>query len=165
MAGADSSPREVGAEPGYPAMTSARRRLLERLHAVLHLDDPPWKVALALAVGVFISFTPTYGLQTLLALLVAALARLNKAATVAGAWLNFPWFAPLIYAAGWKLGTLLLADTAGVEGLSVALLTGTTILGAAAGLVTYVVALRLLKRRRAQRAATKRPESRDYNAA
>jgi uncharacterized protein (DUF2062 family) len=141
------------------------RRLLDRLHGVLHLDDPPWKVALALAVGVFISFTPTYGLQTLLVLVVATLARLNKAATVAGAWLNLPWFAPLIYTAGWKLGTLVLDDAEGVEGLSAALLTGTTILGAAAGGLTYVVALRLIKRRRSQRAAAERADSRDYDAA
>jgi uncharacterized protein len=146
-------------------VTETRRRLLERLHGVLHLDDPPWKVALALAIGVFISFTPTYGLQTLLAFLVATIARLNKAATVAGAWLNLPWFAPLIYAAGWKLGTLLLANAEGIEGLSIALLTGTTILGTVAGAVTYVVALRLLNRRRAQRALVQRTESRDCDAA
>ena len=81
-----------------------------RFRETLHLDDPTWRLALSLAVGVFISFTPFYGLQTLLAVGIAMLCRLNRAATVAGAWLNLPWFAPLIYAGALRFGTLLLPD-------------------------------------------------------
>ena len=58
-------------------------RLADRLRALLHLDDPPGKIALALAVGVFISCTPFLGLQTILAILVATLFPLNRAATIA----------------------------------------------------------------------------------
>ncbi|MGH7311879.1 MAG: DUF2062 domain-containing protein, partial [Candidatus Rokuibacteriota bacterium] len=69
-------------------------RLADRLRALLHLDDPPGKIALALAVGVFISCTPLLGLQTILAILVATVFPLNRAVTVTGVWLNLPWFAP-----------------------------------------------------------------------
>jgi uncharacterized protein len=119
-------------------------------------EDRPWRVALALSVGVFISFTPFYGVQTILALVVATLLRLNRAITVTGTWLNLPWFAPFIYAGAIKLGTVLVPDLQGWSGISVALLVGTTILGAAAGTVTYVVALAFIARRRAHSDAADR---------
>ena len=145
-----------------------------RLLDALHLDDPPWRLALSLAVGVFISFTPFYGLQTLLAIGVALVCRLNRAATVAGTWLNLPWFAPLVYAGALRFGTLLLPDPSGVRGMwlsalldrpgslgwrdlpilldhvSLPLLVGTSVLGGIAGLVTYIVSFRVITRRRAR---------------
>ena len=123
--------------------------LRERFITALH-EDRPWRVALALSVGVFISFTPFYGVQTILALVVATLLRLNRAITVTGTWMNLPWFAPFIYAGAIKLGTVLLPDLHGLSGISVALLVGTTILGAVAAAVTYVVALAVIARRRAR---------------
>jgi uncharacterized protein (DUF2062 family) len=129
------------------------RRVLDRARGVLQLDDPPWRIALALAVGVFISCTPTFGFQTLLALLVATVARLNRAATVTGAWLNLPWVTPFVYAGALKLGEALLPDRTGFSGFWQMLLLGTTIVGVAAALVTYVVSLGALSWRRRQRAA------------
>lgn len=134
------------------------RRWLDGFRGALRLEEEsPWRLALALAVGVFISFTPFYGLQTILSILVATVFRLNRAVTVAGAWLNLPWFAPFVYGAAVTLGALVLPDVSGLEGLSVALLIGTTILGAAAGIVTYIVALGLLRRRRARAARASPP--------
>jgi uncharacterized protein (DUF2062 family) len=152
---------------------TAWSRVGRRLQAALHLDDPPRRIALALAVGVFISCTPFWGLQTILAVLVAMLLRLNRAATVAGAWLNLPWFAPFIYAASIKVGeailpargTLpvplldLLRQPGGLSwptlrewlhGVSVALLVGSVIVGAVAAAITFVVALGLISRHRAR---------------
>jgi uncharacterized protein (DUF2062 family) len=146
-----------------------------RFRAALHLADPPWRLALSLAVGVFISFTPFYGLQTLLAIGTAIVLRLNRAATVAGTWLNLPWFAPLVYAGALRLGTLVIPDPQGIRGawlaqilsepgslswrdlpvlldhVSLPLLVGTSLLGGVAGIVTYVVSFRLITRRRAAR--------------
>ena len=162
------------------AVTRLRvRRLLlsgvARFRGALHLDDPPWRLALSLAVGVFISFTPFYGLQTLLAIGAAIVLRLNRAATVAGTWLNLPWFAPLVYAGALRLGTLVVPDPQGIRGawlaqifsqpgslswrdlpvlldhVSLPLLVGTSLLGGVAGIVTYVVSFRLISRRRAAR--------------
>ena len=146
-----------------------------RFRDALHLDDPPWRLALSLAVGVFISFTPFYGLQTVLAIGVALALRLNRAATVTGTWINLPWFAPLVYAGALRLGTLLIPDPQGIRGawlaqllskpgslswrdvpalldhVSLPLLVGTSLLGAVAGVVTYVVSFHLISRRRAAR--------------
>ena len=157
-------------------MKRSLRAPVDALRATLHFDDPPWRLALSLAVGVFISFTPFWGLQTLLSIAVALLLRLNRAATVAGTWINLPWFAPLIYAVALKVGTLVVPDPDGTRGawlaallqepgslswrdlpmlidkVSVPLLVGTTILGGAAALVTYAVALALITRHRRRQA-------------
>jgi len=140
-------------------MTRVVAILRDRFVAALR-EDRPWRVALALSVGVFISFTPFYGLQTIMALVVATLLRLNRAITVTGTWMNLPWFAPFIYAGAIKLGTVLLPDLHGWSGISAALLVGTTILGMAAAAVTYVVALAIIARRRAQSDAAARARRR-----
>jgi uncharacterized protein (DUF2062 family) len=83
-------------------MVFSWRRLRERATAVLHLDEEPSHLAASMAAGVFIGVTPFYGLHTILALAAAYVFRLNKAATITGAWLNLPWFAPFVY--GFCLG-------------------------------------------------------------
>lgn len=96
------------------------RGFRERVRGVLHLDEEPSRLAAAMAAGVFIGCTPFYGLHTLLALLVAFVFRLNKAATVTGAWINLPWFAPFIYAFCLRLGEAVLSgDFSGFSWASV----------------------------------------------
>ena len=143
-----------------------------RFRELLHLDDPPRRLAVALAAGVFIGCTPFWGLQTALAVLVAAALRLNRAATILGTWLNLPWFAPLVYGAAIKIGLLVApglreADAASFDlllrdpsalswgavwswlrGSSLPLLVGSTIVGLVASSVTYAIALTALARRR-----------------
>jgi uncharacterized protein len=124
-----------------------------RLGAQLELDDAPWRTALALAIGVFISFTPFWGFQTLLALLVATVCRLNRGVTVTGTWLNLPWFAPFIYAGAVKLGAMLLPHLSGLAGLSAWLFVGTTTLGLAASILTWIVAYGVMRARQRRRRA------------
>ncbi|MEK7702207.1 MAG: DUF2062 domain-containing protein, partial [candidate division NC10 bacterium] len=95
---------------------------------------------------------------------------LNRAVTVTGAWLNLPWFAPVVYGAALWVGGLIVPDAQGLDaaevrallsapvfswsavvellrGVSAALLIGTAVVGAVAALATYVVALGVLRRR------------------
>ena len=156
-------------------MTRRRLRLGARLHALLHLDDPPRKIAWALAVGVFIGCTPFWGLQTVLSIAVAWIFGLNRAATVTGTWLNLPWVAPIVYGASLKVGGLLVPDPEGLRAawldyllehwrsvswhdalalfreLSVALLVGCAVVGAVAALGAYAVSLAVLSVRRTRR--------------
>jgi uncharacterized protein (DUF2062 family) len=129
-----------------------------RLGALFQLDDSPRRTALALAVGVFISFTPFWGFQTLLALLLAAICRLNHGVTVLGTWLNLPWFAPFVYAGAVKLGALLLPDLSGLAGWSTWLLVGSTAIGLAAAVLTWLVAFAVMHAR--QRRQARNGESR-----
>ena len=122
-----------------------------RLGALLPHDESPRRTALALAVGVFISFTPFWGFQTILALLLATVFRLNRAVTLTGTWINLPWFAPFIYAGAVKLGAWMLPDLSGLAGLSAYLLVGSTTMGLAAAVVTWVVAFWVIRLRRHRR--------------
>ena len=139
---------------------------------LLHLDDSPRRLAGALAVGVFISCTPFWGLQTVLSVVVASVFRLNRAVTITGAWLNLPWFAPFVYGAAIKIGLLVApglreADAASIDvllrdpsalswgavwswvrGSSLPLLVGSAIVGSLAAAATYAIALAALARRR-----------------
>jgi uncharacterized protein len=143
-------------------MISPRRMLSPRqwrqlLAMLVSLDESQRRMALALAVGVFISFTPFLGFQTLMAVVVAAAARLNPALTVAGTWLNLPWFAPFVYAGAVRIGSALLPELSGLAGWSVWLLVGSTTLGLVAGVVTWLVAFSVIRARRIRR---EREESR-----
>ena len=129
------------------------RQAAARLAALWPHDESPWRVALALAVGVFISFTPFWGFQTLLALLVAWVCRLNRAVTLAGTWINLPWFAPFVYAGALKIGALLLPDLSGLAAISAWLFLGTTALGIVAAVVTWVIAYATIRARRRRRPA------------
>jgi uncharacterized protein (DUF2062 family) len=142
---------------------------------LLRLDDPPGRLAVALAVGVFISCTPFWGLQTVLSVVVASVFGLNRAVTITGTWLNLPWFAPFIYGAAIKIGLLVAPGLGGsdaasldlllrdpgalswdtvwswVRGSSVPLLIGSAIVGSLAAALTYAIALAALTRRRRAR--------------
>ncbi|MEC4674216.1 MAG: DUF2062 domain-containing protein [Nitrospirota bacterium] len=69
------------------SLESIRSKALE----VLHLQETPKRTALAFAIGVFIAFSPTYGLHTLSALFCAWAFRLNFAALLLGNFVNNPW--------------------------------------------------------------------------
>jgi uncharacterized protein (DUF2062 family) len=134
-------------------VTGLARTLRARLRALLHLDDPPWRLALALAVGVFISVTPFVGVQTILALVIATVFRLNKAAAVTGTWLNLPWFMPLVYAGALRLGEAVVGADAG---WALALLVGSSIVGGGAAILTWIVAFGMMTARARRRPARKR---------
>lgn len=67
----------------------------------------PWHAAAAVFWGIFIGIVPIYGLQTLTAIGVALLFRLNKPLTVAGTFINNPLLQPLIVFSSVELGCLL----------------------------------------------------------
>jgi uncharacterized protein (DUF2062 family) len=59
-----------------------RRRLKAQGRKLFVIKDTPQSIALGAAIGIFLGFTPLFGLKTLLALLLAALFRVNKIAAV-----------------------------------------------------------------------------------
>jgi uncharacterized protein (DUF2062 family) len=67
----------------------------------------PYHASAAVFLGLFIGIVPIYGLQTLAAVGVALLFRLNKPLTVAGTFINNPLLQPLIIVSSVELGCLL----------------------------------------------------------
>jgi uncharacterized protein (DUF2062 family)/SAM-dependent methyltransferase len=67
----------------------------------------PGRAAAAVFLGIFIGIVPIYGLQTLAAVGLAWLFRLNKPLTVAGTFINNPLLQPFIVFSSVELGCLL----------------------------------------------------------
>lgn len=75
---------------------------------ILHLDETPHRTALAFAVGVFIGFSPAYGLHMIMVGMCAWAFGWNVVALLAGAFLNNPWtLIPILGATYWTGATLL----------------------------------------------------------
>lgn len=153
-------------------------RLRKTLRELVLLKEDPHKIALGVAIGVFISFTPFLGLHTITALACAFIFRTNKMSTITGAWVNLPWIAPFVYIFCYWLGKVLLgrgiglvdsADTwesirlafsswtgfwEGFIGVALPLLVGTTVVGILAAAAAYLLILRSVRRwRQAEEAA------------
>ncbi len=78
------------------------------LHSVLHADDPPRRLALGAAIGVFITFTPTFGFQMLLVVFAAWLLRANKAVGLPIVWISNPATMMIIYYPCYFVGRIML---------------------------------------------------------
>jgi uncharacterized protein len=88
----------------YRRHVLARARLISRrvrwfvYHNLLHADDPPERLARGVAIGMFITFTPTIGLQMVLVVFLAWLLRGNKVVGLPLVWISNPvTFVPIFY--------------------------------------------------------------------
>ncbi len=125
----------------------------KKFKAILSLDSHPGHISAGFAVGVFISFTPFFGLHTPLALVIAFIFRLNKITCLTGAWVNTPFTVVPVLGLSYKLGRVLLGRTPGelhlkhelswqyalklLDRHGTALLIGTSILGFIAAIIGY----------------------------
>ena len=80
------------------SLTSIRTQLTK----VLQLQESPHRIALAFAIGVFIAFSPTYGLHILSSVFLDWAPRRNYAAILLGNFVNNPWTTiPILGATMW----------------------------------------------------------------
>ena len=80
------------------------------IHRVKRLPDTPHKIAIGLAIGVFCSFTPFFGLHIFLAALLAYLCKGNIVAALLGTFFGNPITWPFIAAFSVKLGQIILGQ-------------------------------------------------------
>jgi uncharacterized protein (DUF2062 family) len=78
------------------------------VHRLLHADDPPHRLALGAAIGMFVAITPTVGVQMFLVVFLAWLLRANKAAGLPMVWVTNPATAVPIYYPCYRIGRFLL---------------------------------------------------------
>jgi len=74
----------------------------------VRLHGSPEDIAWGAAVGLFIAMTPTMGIQTYIAVPIAALIKKSKVAAAAGVWLTNPVTAPFLYGFNYLIGAKLL---------------------------------------------------------
>ncbi len=60
------------------------------LTKILHVDDSPHRIALGVALAMFVAFLPLIGIQTAVAIGLAALFRANKAVCIPIVWITNP---------------------------------------------------------------------------
>jgi len=138
-----------------------REKLKKRLRAILTLDSHPGHISAGFAVGVFISFTPFFGLHTPLALVAAFILRVNKITCLTGAWVNTPLTVVPVLLTSYQLGEQILGHTPqklvlkeltlefGLEILKThgaPIIIGTSLIGFAAALLSYALIYFLIVR-------------------
>jgi len=139
---------------------------------IVRISATPHAIALGLSIGVCAAFTPFFGFHIILAVLVAWFLSANIAAAAIGTALSNPLTVPFIFGMTYALGRMIFnmgdiqepismreffqmleeRDFADLWEIFVQLLIGSAVLGALAGLLTYVVALNATWRFRRARA-------------
>lgn len=90
----------------WPSMGWARACIYTK-HRIIRLSDSSQKIALGLAIGVGISFTPILGTHFIQAGLLAYLLRANFLAALVGTFAGNPWTFPFMWWAAISLGSFL----------------------------------------------------------
>lgn len=80
------------------------RRLI--VHSILHADDSPHAIAMGVGTATFIAFLPLVGLQTVIAVAIAAAIRANKAVCIPIVWITNPITMVPIYGSCLMVGGL-----------------------------------------------------------
>jgi uncharacterized protein (DUF2062 family) len=128
----------------------------DRIRSIFTLNDSPYQLAAAFALGVFIAFSPTIGLHTISCLVLAWMFRLSKLVVFAGAFLNNPWTMVPMYGFCLWFGVKITGGDAAVPSIAWSELTfrnaygilapylwpfvaGTVVVGLIAAIVAYVV--------------------------
>jgi hypothetical protein len=87
---------------------ATRDNILKFFAWLFMLDDTPHSIAMGVAAGVFISFTPTVGLHMALVVMLSFFFRLNRTAGLAAVWLNNPLTVVPVFFFNYLVGTWLL---------------------------------------------------------
>ncbi|MEJ2167919.1 MAG: DUF2062 domain-containing protein [Desulfobacterales bacterium] len=81
------------------------RRLYKRF---IRIRGNPREIALGFALGVFVGMSPTMGVQTPIAIFLAALCKWSKLSAAIGVWISNPLTAPVLYGVTYITGAKLL---------------------------------------------------------
>ncbi|MBW2740074.1 MAG: DUF2062 domain-containing protein [Deltaproteobacteria bacterium] len=121
------------------------------------LNGDPHYVARGMAIGVFISVTPTIPFHTVIALALAFVLRGSKAAAAIGVWFSNPITIPLFYKGSYDVGMSILGNSApfnieyesilellklGAD-VTLAMITGGVVLGILPAIAAYFITSRI----------------------
>lgn len=123
------------------------------INSLKQLQGNPHYVSMGMAIGVFVSLTPTFPFHTPIAVALAYIFKGSKRAAAIGVWANNPFTLPFCYIASYELGQTLLGTESPFKaqshsiheiiklGMDVfyAMMIGGAILGLAAGIASYFI--------------------------
>lgn len=134
-----------------------REKIQHLITRFKQLNGDPHYVALGMAIGVFISVTPTIPFHTVIALALAFILRGSKAAAAIGVWFSNPITIPLFYKGSYDVGVSILGNSApfsteyesilellklGAD-VTIAMITGGVILGILPAIAAYFITRRI----------------------
>ncbi len=144
-----------------------REKIRQLIIRFKELNGDPHYVALGMAIGVFISVTPTIPFHTVLALFLAFVLRGSKAAAAIGVWFSNPLTIPFFYKGSYDLGMSVLGNSAPFSteyesilellklgaNVTIAMVTGGIILGILPGIAAYFITRKIFIRLRLRKKA------------
>ena len=160
----------VSDQKTIPFRIKLKKTIKNWLKRTKALHGEPRYVAMGMAVGIFVSATPTIPFQTLIAVAICLILRGSKAAAAVGVWLSNPLTIPIFYLASYKTGAILLgvsnghaissykaADMLelGVD-ITVAAVAGGIVIGIILGVVAYFLTFRAVTKIRSREKRHKR---------
>ena len=129
------------------------------------LQGDPHYVAMGMAIGVFVSITPTIPVHTVIALALAFVLRGSKPAAIIGVWFANPITIPLFYWGSYEVGMFLLGESIPFDvkyesigklmelglDVTVALIAGGAILGILPGIAAYFITRKIFAKIRSRK--------------
>ena len=136
-----------------------KQRVRQGVAGFKELQGEPQYIARGMALGVFISITPTIPLHTIIALALAFIFKASKPAAAIGVWLCNPLTMPFFYIASYKTGVFLLGTAVPLNqelnsitalldmglDVTVAMVAGGLIVGLIPGVAAYFITLKLVR--------------------
>ena len=165
-------------QKNIPFRAKLEKKIKNWLKRTKALHGEPRYVAMGMAVGIFVSATPTIPFQTLIAVAICLVVRGSKTAAAVGVWLSNPLTIPLFYLGSYKTGAMLLgisndhaitsynaADMLelGVD-ITVAAVAGGIMIGIILGVVAYFLTFRAVTKIRSREKKHRRLHGRRQSA-
>ena len=138
------------------------REFIERAKT---LQGDPHYVAMGMAIGVFVSVTPTIPFHTIIAIALAFVLKGSKPAAAVGVWFSNPITIPVFYIASYKAGMFMLGKSIpsdincesirelmalGLD-VTVAAISGGAILGIVPGIAAYFITRKIFAKIRSRK--------------
>ena len=162
--------RPASEQKNIPLRAKIESQLKYWMNRTRALNGEPRYVAMGMAVGIFVSATPTIPFQTLIAVALCLIVRGSKSAAAVGVWLSNPVTFPVFYLASYKTGTVLFGISNGHEiasyaasdllklgvDITVAAMVGGIIIGIILGVIAYLFTYKAVTKIRSREKRQKR---------
>jgi uncharacterized protein (DUF2062 family) len=150
-----------------PGRLLQKYNIREFVERVKRLDGDPHYIAMGMAIGVFVSITPTMPFHTVIAVALAFILRGSKAAAAIGVWFCNPITAPFFYLGSYKTGMFILGHSAPFDvkyesilellklgmDVTIAMIVGGVILGILPGFASYFITRNIITKIRLRKTA------------
>jgi len=156
-------------EPARNFTDLVRARLYLFIKHFKELNGNPHYIALGMAIGIFVSFTPTIPFQMVLGIAIAFILRGSKSAAAIGVWASNPVTIPVFYYVEFKMGCMLLGRSIPFDAkyksitvllklgwdVTLVMMVGGIVLGIVSGFITYFATRRIAAAVHAKRQAAR----------